>query len=125
VQAEFLATQGGQIAFGEEVVAVEAVVGSEGPDVRILKVFSRDVKTEAITERMTRNLVLSTGGSPRLPQHLSTAEIEASGRVIHSSAFLDSIHSALDSLVAPLPVSRPLRVAVLGAGQVSSFAEPG
>ncbi|ORY82932.1 L-lysine 6-monooxygenase [Leucosporidium creatinivorum] len=112
-----LATQGGQVAFGEEVVAVEAVVGNESSDVRILKVTSRDVKTGATTERFTRNIVLSTGGSPRLPHHLSTPDIEASGRVIHSSAFLDRIHPALDSLTAPLPASRALRVAVLGAGQ--------
>ena len=113
--------QGSRIAFGEEVVSVEAVGGEEGADIKLLKVTSRNLSTGDRIGRFTRNIVLSTGGSPRIPQHLTTPDIEASGRVIHSSAFLDRISPTLQSLTSPLPADRPLRVAVLGSGQVSQI----
>ena len=121
VEAE-LHEKGGEIGFGEEVVAVEAVLEDEGPDsdVKLLKVTSRNLKTGDNVERLTRNLVLSTGGSPRLPEALTHDDIVATGRVIHTSEFLVKMRPLLAKLSTPLPSDRPLRVAVLGSGQVRS-----
>lgn len=123
VQLE-LEEQGGEIGFGEEVIAVEAVVDNGGleHDVKLLKVTSRNLKTGENVERMTRNLVLSTGGSPRVPQALTHDDIVATGRVIHTSEFLDKMRPMLAKLSSPLPHDRPLRVAVLGSGQVSCLS---
>jgi hypothetical protein len=122
VQAE-LEQKGGEIGFGEEVVAVEAVLGENGleSDVKLLKVTSRNLKTGDNVARFTRNLVLSTGGSPRVPQALTHDDIVATGRVIHTSEFLDKIRPILSKLASPLPVDRPLKVAVFGSGQVSLY----
>lgn len=120
VQGE-LEGQEGETAYGEEVLSVDGVLEEGGSDVQLLKVTSRDVKTGSLRHRLARNLVLSTGGSPRIPRCLSTPEIQATCRVVHTSAFLDRISSLLSTVVSPLPSSRPLRLAVIGSGQVLSL----
>ncbi|GAA6020687.1 hypothetical protein JCM11491_000514 [Sporobolomyces phaffii] len=113
---------GGTLGFGEEVVAVEAVQPEEGETERgytLLKVTSRIVETGVLVSRFTRNLVVSAGGSAKIPSPLKTPEIYATQRVLHTSAFLDKIDATLAS-VLPSPassLSRPLRFAVVGGGQ--------
>ncbi|GAA5961024.1 hypothetical protein JCM8115_002662 [Rhodotorula mucilaginosa] len=115
--------QGGQVAFGEEVVAVDALrpeEHSEGADVKVLRVTSRQVATGETITRYTRNLVVSAGGSPKFPAELSTPELVASQRVVHTAQFLERIDPLLERIVpaaAAQKLNRPLRLAVIGAGQ--------
>ncbi|GAA5868056.1 hypothetical protein JCM8547_000790 [Rhodosporidiobolus lusitaniae] len=115
--------QGGDVCYGEEVVAVDALREEEKPegeadDVRILKVTSRRVETGEIVERYARNIVVSTGGQPRLPPQLSAPDVLSSGRVLHTASFVEQIHTILSSIVSsPSVTSRPIRLAVVGAGQ--------
>ncbi|GAA5884756.1 hypothetical protein JCM3774_005806 [Rhodotorula dairenensis] len=117
--------QGGQVAFGEEVVAVDALrpdEHSEGADVKVLRVTSRRVATGETTVRFTRNLVVSAGGSPKFPAELNTPELVASQRVVHTAQFLERIDPLLERIVPAAAattkkLNRPLRLAVVGAGQ--------
>ncbi|GAA5934769.1 hypothetical protein JCM1841_005041 [Sporobolomyces salmonicolor] len=112
---------GGTIGYGEEVVAVEALLPDED-EVKLLKVTSRRLETGEIIHRFTRNLVVSTGGSPQFPPSLRTPDLIASKRVLHTSSFLEQIDSVLSSSLlassssAPFS-SRPIRLAVIGGGQ--------
>ncbi|GAA5917308.1 hypothetical protein JCM5296_002925 [Sporobolomyces johnsonii] len=112
--------RGGTIGYGEEVVAVEALLPDED-EVKLLKVTSRRVETGEIVHRFTRNLVVSAGGSPKFPPPLRTPDLLASKRVLHTSSFLEQIESVLSSsLLAPSSTtfsSRPIRLAVIGGGQ--------
>ncbi|KWU42464.1 hypothetical protein RHOSPDRAFT_21154 [Rhodotorula sp. JG-1b] len=114
--------QGGQVAFGEEVVAVDALrpeEHDEGADVKVLRVTSRRVATGETITRYTRNLVVSAGGSPKFPAELSTPELVASQRVVHTAQFLERIDPLLERIVpaAAQKLNRPLRFAVIGGGQ--------
>ena len=113
---------GGTLGFGEEVVAVEAVrPDSNTPeeDYELLKVTSRKVENGEIVVRFARNLVVSAGGSPKIPPQLQAPDIFASERVLHTSTFLDKIESTLASVLPSpnSPPARPLRLAVIGGGQ--------
>ena len=113
---------GGTLGFGEEVVAVEAVrPDSNTPkeDYKLLKVTSRKVENGEIVVRFARNLVVSAGGSPKIPPQLQAPDIFASERVLHTSTFLDKIESTLASVLPSpnSPPARPLRLAVIGGGQ--------
>ncbi|GAA6042901.1 hypothetical protein JCM8097_002760 [Rhodosporidiobolus ruineniae] len=115
--------QGGEVNYGEEVVSVEALEGEEGAaagasdEVSILKVTSRRIETGELVSRLTRNLVVSTGGQPRLPPQLAAPELHASGRVFHTASFVEKAPAVLSSIVSSVPTSRPIRLAVVGAGQ--------
>lgn len=89
-------------SYGEEVVDVLPEI--DGDRVDLLRLRSRD-RVGRIRERLTRHLVVSVGGSPRVPEAF-TALMEDS-RIIHSSAYLQD-GAALD---------RARRVAVIGGGQ--------
>ncbi|SCV74632.1 BQ2448_7661 [Microbotryum intermedium] len=115
VEAE-LERQKGEFGYGEEVVSVEGVL-EVGADVKLVKVTSRIVATGELKQRLARNLVLSTGGHARLPKALDAPEIRATGRVIHSSVFLDRVQGMIDSCLSSLPASRPLKFASFGSGQ--------
>lgn len=93
---------------------------SEGADVKVLRVTSRQVATGETITRYTRNLVVSAGGSPKFPAELSTPELVASQRVVHTAQFLERIDPLLERIVpaaAAQKLNRPLRLAVIGAGQ--------
>ncbi|GAA5982521.1 hypothetical protein JCM10908_006681 [Rhodotorula pacifica] len=115
--------QGGQVAFGEEVVAVDALrpdEHGEGADVKVLRVTSRRLATGETVSRLTRNLVVSAGGSPKFPAELNTPELVASQRVVHTAQFLERIDTILERIVPAATtqnLNRPLRLAVVGAGQ--------
>ena len=113
----------GGVAYGERVTAVDALVESDGADklVRVLRIASEDSQTRAMRTRLARNVVLATGGRPRLPRQL--AHLDATVRLVHSSAFLEcapeTISAAVDAYVAS-GSKAPFRVAVLGSGQSSA-----
>jgi L-ornithine N5-oxygenase len=125
-----MAEQGGEVNYGEEVVAVEALKEDDLPagEVRILRVSSRRVATGEIIHRLTRNVVVSTGGQAKMPpQFTSSPDLLSSNRILHTSAFVKKIDPILSSIVAassspsttssPSSSSRPIRLAVVGAGQ--------
>ncbi|MDD0843575.1 lysine N(6)-hydroxylase/L-ornithine N(5)-oxygenase family protein [Pseudomonas sp. Gutcm_11s] len=91
-----------RVHYGEEVIGVEPVL--DGGDVTRVKVISRlaDGRTRA---RITRNLVVSIGGEPVVPEMFRS--LRGDQRVIHSSSYLERIHGCAE----------PKRVAVIGSGQ--------
>ncbi|OCH93413.1 hypothetical protein OBBRIDRAFT_749649 [Obba rivulosa] len=104
--ARSVEAKGIKVQYGEEVVSI-----SDGED-HTVEIHSRDVKTGAISVRRTRNLVISPGGSPKLPPTISL--LCPHPRIIHSSRYATSVDQLLDSLS---PTRRPLRIAVIGSGQ--------
>ncbi|GEM11242.1 L-ornithine N5-oxygenase [Rhodotorula toruloides] len=115
-----LRAQGGEVSFGEEVVGVDALRPDEhdqGADVRVLRVTSRVLETGELVHRYTRNLVVSAGGSPKVPSQLAAPELVQTGRVLHTASFLEHIHRVLPEVVERANEERPIRLAVVGAGQ--------
>ncbi|MEC5161364.1 MULTISPECIES: lysine N(6)-hydroxylase/L-ornithine N(5)-oxygenase family protein [unclassified Janthinobacterium] len=91
-----------QCRYGEEVSAVLPVL-SKG-QVTHLTVQSRDSQGQ-VHERQARNIVVSVGGSPAIPECF--AAFRGDARVFHSSAYLSALGQLKDAR----------RVAVIGAGQ--------
>ncbi|PUA29922.1 MAG: ornithine monooxygenase [Cellvibrio sp. 79] len=89
-------------AYNEEVV--EVLPEKKDSDVTLLRVISRD-STGNIRERLTRNLVVSIGGTPKIP--VSFLSLENDPRIFHSSQYLSSITK----------LSHAKRIAIIGAGQ--------
>ncbi|KAI0362120.1 lysine/ornithine N-monooxygenase [Trametes cingulata] len=107
--ADFVQKRGVQVRYGEEVVAVTRL--EDGT----VEVRSRNVETGEEFSRRSKNLILSPGGTPKLPPALSV--IAPHPRVIHSAYYL----SAVEEFFASIPQSsEPLRIAVIGAGQSST-----
>ncbi|KAI8998622.1 lysine/ornithine N-monooxygenase [Trametes punicea] len=107
--ADFVQKRGIQVRYGEEVVGLTCL--SDGT----VEVRSRVVETGEEFARRSRNIILSPGGTPKLPPALSV--IAPHPRVIHSAYYL----SAVEDFFASTPPSRePLRIAVIGAGQSST-----
>jgi L-ornithine N5-oxygenase len=88
--------------YGEEVF--EVLPEKQGGEVSLLRVRSRDGNGR-VQERLARNLVVSIGGTPNIPEAFRTLRGDA--RVFHSSSYLKNIGRH--------PEAR--RVAILGAGQ--------
>jgi len=88
--------------YGEEVV--EVLPEKRGSVVSLLRVRSRDQGGE-VRERLARNLVVSVGGTARIPD--SFLPLRDDFRVFHSHRYLDRITAN----------SRAGKIAVIGAGQ--------
>ncbi len=91
-----------RVHYGEEVIAVETVL--DGSEISRVKVVSRlaDGRTRA---RITRNLVVSIGGEPVVPEVFRP--LRGDSRVMHSSGYLERIQAC----------NEPRRLAVIGSGQ--------
>ena len=92
-----------RVTYGAEVTSIRPGTGpgARTPDVLEIEVRGGDGTTSVVT---ARNVVISTGLVPRLPEGVTSDE-----RVWHSSKFLSSFHAqAPDDLKS---------VAVVGAGQ--------
>ncbi|WP_122667436.1 lysine N(6)-hydroxylase/L-ornithine N(5)-oxygenase family protein [Pseudomonas viridiflava] len=100
-----------QCAYGEEVSRVEPVQGPDG--IELLKVLSTDVRGQE-RFRLARSVVVSTGGTPRIPAAFSHLRNDA--RVFHHSRYLESI-AKQPCLKNPL-----MRIAVIGGGQSAAEA---
>lgn len=100
-----------QCAYGEEVSRVEPVQGPDG--IELLKVLSTDVRGQE-RFRLTRSVVVSTGGTPRIPAAFSHLRNDA--RVFHHSRYLESIAKQ------PCLKSPSMRIAVIGGGQSAAEA---
>lgn len=89
-------------AYGEEVF--EVLPEKRSDEVSLLRVRSRDCN-KIVRERLTRNLIISVGGMPSIPECFLPLKNDA--RVFHSSGYLRDI-ARHDSAK---------RIAVVGAGQ--------
>lgn len=104
--AQYVQSQGIKVSYGEYVISIEE--GREGT----VQVHSRVLATGEIRIRRARNLIISPGGSPRVPRCIQT--ILPHPRIIHSSEYLSSIEPMLATMKA---ATRSLNIAVVGAGQ--------
>lgn len=68
----------------------------------------RDVRTGRISETLARNVMISTGHEPYVPELFAP---HTGGRIFHSSEYL--------TRVAGFDHDEPLRIAVIGAGQTA------
>ncbi|MCO6427711.1 lysine N(6)-hydroxylase/L-ornithine N(5)-oxygenase family protein [Nitrosomonas communis] len=89
-------------AYGEEVI--EVLPEKRSDEVVLLRIRSRDGE-QVIRERLTRNLVISIGGHPRVPDSFSS--LQGNPRVFHSNSYLKEI--------AQHPHAK--KIAVVGGGQ--------
>jgi L-ornithine N5-monooxygenase len=92
-------------AYGEEVLEVLPV--KINGEILLLRVRSRD-KNQNIHERLTRSLVISIGGQPKIPECFLS--LKKDGRVFHSNNYLEKIKQH--------PHAK--KIAVVGAGQSAS-----
>ncbi|KIJ69298.1 hypothetical protein HYDPIDRAFT_24148 [Hydnomerulius pinastri MD-312] len=107
--AQYVQDQGVRVAYGEQVVALDE------RDRKVIEIHSRVVLTGAYIVRWTKNLIISPGGSPRIPRPLEN--IHPRGRTVHSSSYLPSVEPLLKLLKSSNPGCLPLRIAVVGSGQ--------
>ncbi len=88
--------------YGEEVTSVEPELLAG--KVQYLRVRSRE-RDGRERERLARNVVVSVGGSPKVPAEF--LPLKNNPRVFHSSTYLNSMRN----------VENPRRVAIIGSGQ--------
>ncbi len=91
-----------QCAYGEEVL--EVLPERHGQEVQMLRVCSRDAHGH-VQQRLARNLVVSVGGSPHVPEVFQAVADDS--RIVHSSRYLSGIEQN----------QHARRIAVVGAGQ--------
>jgi lysine N6-hydroxylase/L-ornithine N5-oxygenase len=89
-------------AFHEE--AIEVLPEKRGGEVSLLRVISQD-SSGNVRERLTRNLVVSIGGTPSIPE--SFRSLRGDPRIFHSSRYLGCIAK----------LNHAKRIAIIGAGQ--------
>ncbi|WNI14320.1 SidA/IucD/PvdA family monooxygenase [Actinacidiphila sp. ITFR-21] len=93
------------VRYRQEAVEVVPVTEDDGA-VRTLRVLARDTATGATSAYTGRSVLVSTGHQAYVPELFADVLGE---RVFHSSDYLPR--------VGALPRDRPLRIAVVGAGQ--------
>lgn len=113
-----LAREGGSVNYGEEVVKIDAITGTD--DVELLQVTTRNVETGELVTRTARNVIVSTGGAARIPRELSRDELR--GIVLHSSTFIAKADEIVAAAVEKCRESkqRPVQIAIVGGGQSSA-----
>jgi L-ornithine N5-oxygenase len=89
-------------AYGEEVF--EVLPDKRGSEVSALRIRSRD-EAGTVHERLTRNLVVSIGGMPNIPDAFKP--LKGDPRILHSSTYLRDIERQAGAQ----------RIAIVGAGQ--------
>jgi L-ornithine N5-oxygenase len=100
-----------QSRYGEEVLAIEPVISQD--KVKTLRVLSRDIDgNESVRE--TRTLVVSPGGSARIPELFK--DLKNDGRVFHHSQYLSKIKTQ------PCTQGKPMKIAIIGGGQSAAEA---
>ncbi|MEN1487204.1 SidA/IucD/PvdA family monooxygenase, partial [Pseudomonas aeruginosa] len=94
-----------QSRYGEEVLRIEPMLSAG--QVEALRVISRNADGEELV-RTTRALVVSPGGTPRIPQVFRA--LKGDGRVFHHSQYLE--HMAKQ----PCSSGKPMKIAIIGGG---------
>lgn len=90
-----------ELSYGERVLAVEGIRGSHG-DIEFLQVLSTKHSDNALHQYLCRNLIISVGGTARIPkpfQGLLYEPPKKSCNVIHTSTFLHHIDRILRELM--------------------------
>ncbi|MDE1165514.1 MAG: SidA/IucD/PvdA family monooxygenase [Pseudomonas sp.] len=100
-----------QAFYGEEAVRIEPELSNGA--IHHLKLVSRSPQGQERVRR-TRSVVISTGGTPRIPD-IFTA-LKGDGRVFHHSRYL----SAMKTLACTQ--GKPMRIAIIGSGQSAAEA---
>ncbi|AZC19676.1 MULTISPECIES: lysine N(6)-hydroxylase/L-ornithine N(5)-oxygenase family protein [Pseudomonas] len=97
--------------YGEEVLGIEPVLHNQ--QVEALRVISRDAQG-AEQVRTTRSVVVSTGGTPRVPELFKGLKGDA--RVFHHSQYLERMAQQ------PCVNGKPMNIAIIGGGQSAAEA---
>jgi L-ornithine N5-oxygenase len=95
-----------RVRYGKEVLSVLPV--ERDGEVEVLKVLARDIATGDISELLTRNVVLATGGVPRVPEGI---QLQPGGRAFHSNESMLRLKRDFPDREAPY------RFVVVGSGQ--------
>lgn len=101
---------GRDVRCGQRVEAVEPVLGEDG-EVELLRVTARDEATGEAQARLTRHVVVATGGRPWTPPGI---ELRPGGHAFHAGEFLMRMESRFPDRDAPY------RFVVVGAGQTGA-----
>lgn len=109
--ARFVQGKGVTVVYGENVVGVCK------KDTKTIEIQSTVLSTGKRVARLTKNLIISPGGEPRIPKPLESIQDQLMGRIIHSSTYLMSVEVLLKSLQGENSLGRPFRIAVIGSGQ--------
>ncbi|PLW34960.1 hypothetical protein PCASD_14235 [Puccinia coronata f. sp. avenae] len=89
------------LCYGERVVAVEGIRGGTG-DIDFLRVLSTKSSDGSVRQYLCRNLVISVGGTPRVPKPFQDIGYESSEKtcyVLHTSTFLQHIDQILSDII--------------------------
>ncbi|MHC8306614.1 lysine N(6)-hydroxylase/L-ornithine N(5)-oxygenase family protein [Pseudomonas sp. PB3P13] len=100
-----------QSRYGEEVLTIEPVQHNQ--QVEALRVISRDTDGQQQV-RITRSVVVSAGGTPRIPEAFKALKDDA--RVFHHSQYLAQMARQ------PCVNNKPMRIAIIGGGQSAAEA---
>lgn len=107
--SKYVQREGVSVNFGHEVVSISK------NDEQTVRVEARRLSDNSIHTYCARNLVISPGGTPRIPPALSL--VLDHPHFAHSSKYALAIPAALESVVGSLSSPRPLSCAVVGSGQ--------
>ncbi len=99
--------QSGVVSYGQEVVDVVPDVVAPDGKVTKFRVMSRDIKTNEITTRLARHVVISVGGKAAIPKEFPRDH----RRAIHSSQYSMKVNEVFADK------SKPYHMAVVGSGQ--------
>ncbi|GJG95395.1 lysine N(6)-hydroxylase/L-ornithine N(5)-oxygenase family protein [Cupriavidus pauculus] len=102
-----------QCSNGESVQRIEPDGKADGGRIDRVRVVSVDAQGRERV-RVARSVVLSTGGTPRIPE--AFAGVRDDARISHHSGYLNWI------LKQPCAEGKPMRIAVIGAGQSAAEA---
>lgn len=100
-----------QCRYGEEIFAIEPVVSNNA--IKLIRVRSRDTDGNEST-RLTRSIVIGTGGSPNIPNAFKL--IKDDPRIFHHSQYLESMNAQNHT------GHKTCRVAIIGGGQSAAEA---
>jgi L-ornithine N5-oxygenase len=100
-----------QVRYSRRVLSVSPLTTGDSPRIELLQVKAENTLTGAREEYLCRNLIVATGGVPRLPREL---EVPGDDRIFHSHQFLSRIESRYPDHDAPH------RFVVVGSGQSSA-----
>ncbi|WP_193076027.1 lysine N(6)-hydroxylase/L-ornithine N(5)-oxygenase family protein [Pseudomonas sp. FME51] len=100
-----------QAVYGEEVTRIEPELNNGA--IQHLKLVSRNAAGQERV-RHTRSVVISTGGSPKIPAEFEAYRDDA--RIFHHSTYLSSLNKL------PCTEGKPMRIAIIGSGQSAAEA---
>lgn len=96
------------VQYGREVVRILPVTNNGQNEVQLLEVVVRDRLKNCVENYLTQNLVISTGGRPKVPE---SVDVELGDRIFHSSHLLSQVSKQYPDR------NHPYRFVVVGSGQ--------